>query len=68
MQSELDKCNSSRESMQEEIDTMQNSLSRMDELEKKCAHLDIRCESLQRSVQILSMKRVHGSIPHHLYH
>jgi len=61
MQSELDKCNSSRESMQKEMDGMQSRLSHIDELEKKCdrlekecTHLDIRCDSLQRSVEILS--------------
>ena len=56
MQSELDKCISSRDSMQEEMNTMQKRLSHMDELEKKCTNLDTRCESLQRSVQILSIR------------
>jgi len=46
MQSELDRCISSRDAMQEEFNTMQKRLSHMDELET-------RCSSLQRSVHIL---------------
>jgi len=68
MQNELDKCIAARDSMQKEMDGMQNRLSHIDDLEKKCdtletncnvlekkcIHLDTRCESLQRSIQILS--------------
>ena len=54
MQSELDSCISSRDAMQKEMNTMQKRLSHMDVLEKKCTNLDTRCDSLQRSMQILS--------------
>jgi len=54
MQSELDSCISSRDAIQQEMDGMQSRLFHVDELEKKCTNLDTRCESLQRSVQILS--------------
>ena len=57
MQNELDdtrgRFESKTASMQNEMDEMKIRLLHTDELERKCKYLEVRCESLERSVQML---------------